>query len=122
VAKVKHSYTTYEPLSLIPATGWQVVYASRDESDKEKGVVFAHASPLVAFALSRATIKSVYHDGTTRAEDDGNYVVGYDAADTTIELVAEIANSIGYLAPGESIPEWLEQQAREHVEKQAKKG
>lgn len=122
MAKVKRRYTTYEPLSLIPANGWQAVYASRDESEDENEATFAHANPLVAFAVAKATETRVYEDGRTEEADTWRDVVGYDAGDKTIDLVAEVDNFIGYLAPGESIPEWMEQQAREYVEKQAKKG
>lgn len=122
MAKVRDTYNDYEPLSLIPANGWQAVYAIRDESDGEKGAIFAHASPLMAFALSRVTRTWVYENGRTREEHEGNSVVGLDAADAVIAPVEEAANFVGYLAPGEPIPAWMEQDAREHVEKRATTG
>ena len=116
------SRTRYEPLSMIPANGWQAVYATRSDSDAEKGAVFAHAIPLVAFVLTRVTETRVYEDGTEEVTGDFRAIVGYDAHDGSIDPVEKTSNLISYLPPGRPIPDWMEQQARGRVEDEAKRG
>jgi len=115
------SRTHYEPLSMIPANGWQAVYAWGDEGDAEKGDVCAHASPLVAFVLAKVTVARIYEDGTEEVTDYFPAIVGYDAGSPGIVPAEKAPNFVAYLPPGEPIDSFLKEAAREWVEKNAKK-
>jgi len=102
-------YVAYELVgSLIPANGWRAVYAYKSENGCG---VFAHAEPLVAFALTRLILKP--------ENDEMVCIVGYGNGDRMITAVEQTENFIAYLGPDETIDDWLEEEARKFVEKKS---
>lgn len=102
---------------VVPGNGWRSVYAVAPEHD---GDPVTQAWPIVGWAL-------VSHDGCC----DDTYFLGRKGA-TTDEMLAlgssdvgvvgidDDENLLGLLGPGEDIPEWMLEQAREYLDKRAK--
>jgi len=110
---ISRSYKTYEPVSMIPARGWCMVYAC---DDKRR---YALAKELVAFVLTKKYHVDIYDNGTRIVHDEETCIVGYAASDIGTHPAEEADNFIGYLAPGAKIPDHMEQRAREYVAHQA---
>ena len=83
----------------------------------KKGRAFCLRVLLVAFAVTRVVETLVYDEGLEKV-DETMTIMGYDAGDGSISPVEESINFIGYLAPGESIPEWMKQKVSEYEERQ----
>lgn len=113
--QLRRSYNSYKPISMIPAGGWQVVYAYR-ETSKVRGDKYAHAHPLMAFVLAEEEWTIVRESGRRETTREGRCIMGYDPdAHGIISPASEANNFIAYLAPGMPIPDNMEQAARKYV-------
>jgi hypothetical protein len=106
--KVAHSYKTYEPVSMIPARGWCMVYAC---DDKRR---YALVKELVAFVITKICRTDVYENGV-EATNERVRIVGYVAGGVGIYPAEGADDFIGYLSPGARIPDHMEQRAKEYV-------
>ena len=110
--KVRHSYTIYKPVSMIPADGWRAVYAYWDKGDEK----YAHAKPLMALVLAEEQWVEIYEGGRQEIVYEGRRIMGYDPDEAgVINPANEATNFIAYLPPGASIPDSMEQEAKEYV-------
>ena len=114
--EVISSHETYEPMGgLLPAHGWRAVFAYDDGSDERDGKRFAHAEPMVAFALTRTCEVCRYENGIQTNGPEEIHIVGYTASDIGIHPAEESDNFMGYLAPGTVISNHVEQRAKKYV-------
>ena len=112
VRKVRHSYTKYDSISMIPAAGWQAVYAYWDKNDEK----YAHAKPLMALVLAEEQWIEIYEGGRQEIAWEGKRITGYDPDEAGVISPAHKAiNFIAYLSPGAPIPDSMEQEAKEYV-------
>lgn len=107
--KVAHSYKTYEPVSMIPISGWRAVYAYQDEGR------YAHSELLIALVLTRICQILVYENGKEVTSESTITIVGYVAGELSILPAEEAHNFMGYLAPGARISDHVKQRAREYI-------
>ena len=110
--QLRRSYNSYKPISMIPASGWQAVYAYYDERDSK----YAHAEPLMVFVLAERERTIVHENGRRETTNEGNHIMGYNLVEGTMISPVDIAsNFIAYLAPCAPIPDYMEQEAKEYV-------
>ena len=110
--KARRGYSSYKPISMIPAGGWQAVYAYYDERDSK----YAHAGPLIALVLAERERTIVHENGRRETTNKGNCIMGYNLVEGTMISPVDIAsNFIAYLAPGALIPDYMEQEAKEYM-------
>ena len=112
--RVSRFYRTYKPLSVIPASGWQSVYAEYHEDDRR----YARIEPLVAFALTETCLMCVYENGDEEATVRNVSILGYVAGPVNIYPAREATNFIGYISSGAKIPNHMREEARKYVEDQ----
>jgi len=112
--KVSRFDRTYKPLSMIPASGWQSVYAEYHEDDRR----YARVEPLVAFALTEVCLVCVYENGDEEITARNISVLGYVAGPVNIYPAEKATNFIGYIASGVRIPGHMRREARKYVEDQ----
>jgi len=94
-------YTKYDLQTIIPAAGWQAIYAYRESG------VYAHAVPLVCFAVVKVSEHRDRKGVPTEVLDEWNEVMGVCPGELgTIEVIGGDDNLIGYLAPGEDVREF----------------
>lgn len=106
--KITRSYKTYEPISLLPADDWRAVFAYDNEGR------YAHATTMIAFALTKVCYIDVYENGYEATSEEVQ-IMGYTASDIGIHPAKGSHNFTGYLAPSKGIPDHMEQQAKEYV-------
>lgn len=104
-------------LQIIPATGWEAVYAMHDAVS---GVTVA-SEPLVAWALITCPIHPTRKYSRTEPVESFAWgrqtIVGMVAGDMFgITPVIETHNFIGYRAPGEDLSNFREQAEEYHQE------
>ena len=113
--KTSRSYSSYKPISMIPAGGWQAVYAYRETSEIHDDR-YAHAHSLMALVLAEEEWVTVHENGRREITQEGKCIVGYDPdAHGIISPASKADNFIAYLAPGVLIPDSMEQAAKEYV-------
>lgn len=91
---------------IMPAEGWRAVYAT----EGDQGKVELQAEPLVAWALVCDPRDEEYPDAIEPMADVGGYV----------DVVTEVSNYIGPLAPGEDI-ETYRPEAEDHITRERRK-
>jgi len=110
--RARRGYSSYKPVSIIPASGWRAVYAYYDERDSK----YAHAESLIALVLVERERTIVHENGRRETANEGNHIMGYNLVEGTMITPVDMAsNFIAYLAPDTLIPDYMEQEAKEYV-------
>ncbi len=91
---------------IMSAEGWRAVYAT----EGEQGAIELQTEPIVAWALVYDPREEDYPDAIEPMGDVGGYM----------DLVTEVSNYIGALAPGADV-ETYRAEAEEHVARQRRK-
>ncbi len=89
-------------IQIVPANGWQAVYAIRPEQNRGNPV-WVSALPLWALV----------------EEGDRQFVIGLDS---TLEFCDQGDNFLGYLSPGEALSPWSEKAERYLMNPSPRKG
>ena len=91
------NHEEYKLQSIIPPNGWCAVFAYQNNGQ------FAHAHPLVAWALTTIT----EHNGDGEIDLEYQDIIGYVPSDFGgSEPALTGSNFLGYLAAGDSLADW----------------